>query len=79
MQYRAFANYAVTVFPMEKENLLKTNLKMFVGLEIGVLLFDRDNQKAKWFFRPKKQAPISNWQAIYMYLKLRLFSGRDGN
>ena len=72
MQYRAFANYSVTVFPMEKENLLKANLPMFVGLDIGVLLFDRENQKAKWLFRPKKQAPISKWQAIYMYLKLRM-------
>lgn len=76
MQYRAFANYAVTVFPMEKENLLKANLHMFVGLDIGVLLFDRGKQRAKWLFRPKKQAPISKWQAIYMYLKLRMHSGR---
>ena len=77
MQYRAFANYSVVVFPIEKENVLKANLQMFVGLDIGVLLFDREKQKAKWLFKPKKQAPISKWQAIYMCLKLRMYSSGE--
>ncbi len=70
LQYKAFANYSVIVFPIEKEKLLLNNLETFRNLNIGVLLFDIKNQKSQWLVHPKKEKPISKSQTIYLLYKI---------
>ena len=79
LQYRAFADYSVTVFPSEKENLLKSNIELFDKFNIGVLVFNVKNKKCKWLNRPKKKEPISKWQKLYMLFKLNMLNKKGAN
>ena len=70
LQYKAFANYSVVVFPFEKEKILKGNMESFQELNIGVLLFSTENHNAKWLCHPKKEKPISKWQTLFLLGKI---------
>ncbi|MDY2637155.1 MAG: hypothetical protein SOV56_04380 [Phascolarctobacterium sp.] len=70
MQYLAFANYSVVVFPFEKEKVLLTQLRVFEKFNIGVLLFNIEDNKNKWLYRPKKSRPLSKWQYYDMLIKV---------
>ena len=70
LQYKAFANYSVVVFPFEKEKVLRQNLSTFTDFNVGVLLFDSKSQKAKWLRRPQKEKPISKWQTLFLLGKI---------
>lgn len=66
LQYKAFANYSVVVFPYEKEKVLRQNLRIFLEFNVGILLFDSKSQKAKWLRRPQKEKSISKWQTLFL-------------
>lgn len=66
LQYKAFANYSVVVFPFEKEKVLRQNLSTFTEFNVGILLFDSKSQKAKWLRRPQKEKSISKWQTLFL-------------
>lgn len=70
LQYKAFANYSVVVFPYEKENVLRQNLSAFITLNVGVLLFDVTTKNAKWIRRPRKEHSISKWQTLFLLGKI---------
>lgn len=70
LQYKAFATYSVTVFPMEKEKIIQTNINLFKKLNVGALIFDIETSKSKWLNKPLKSKPISKWQKIYMHIKI---------
>lgn len=69
LQYKAFANYSVVVFPLEKEKVLHENLQAFVEFNIGVLLYDAKTGNNKWLKHPRKEKPISKWQTMFMLAK----------
>lgn len=70
LQYKAFANYSVVVFPFEKEKVLRQNLSTFTEFNVGILLFDSKSQKAKWLRRPQKEKSISKWQTLFLLGKI---------
>lgn len=70
LQYKAFASYSVTVFPLEKEKILQDNIDVFKELNIGLMLLDIETSKSKWLNRPKKSKPISRWQKLYVFFKV---------
>lgn len=70
LQYKAFANYSVVVFPFEKEKVLRKNLITFADFNVGILLFDSKSQKAKWLRRPQKEKSISKWQTLFLLGKI---------
>ena len=70
LQYKAFANYSVVVFPFEKERILKENMESFQELNIGVLLFSIKDHNTKWLYHPKKEKPISKWQTLFLLGKM---------
>lgn len=70
LQYKAFANYVVVVFPFEKENILRQNLTAFAEMNVGVLLFDANYCRTKWIRRPRKESPISKWQTLFLLGKI---------
>ena len=70
LQYKAFANYAVVVFPIKKEKLIKENLESFQKLNIGVLLFDAETSESKWLSRAKKESPMSRWHTLFLLTKM---------
>lgn len=70
LQYKAFANYSVVVFPHEKEKVLRQNLSAFKEFNVGVLLFDSKSQKSKWLIRPQKEKSISKWQTLFLLGKI---------
>lgn len=66
LQYKAFANYSVVVFPLAKEKLIKENLDPFQKLNIGVLLFNPETLESKWISRAKKEHSISRWHTVFL-------------
>lgn len=70
LQYKAFANYTVVVFPYEKETILREHRNSFKELNIGILLFDTTTHKTKWILRPKKEQPISKWHTCFTLGKM---------
>lgn len=66
LQYKAFANYSVVVFPYDKQNVLKKNLHFFKNLNVGILLFDALEKQSKWLFYPRKETPISRWHSFFL-------------
>jgi len=65
LQYKAFANYSLVVFPFEKEGVLKKQLELFRELNVGILLFDVTNGKLKFLLHPKKEKPSSKWHMLF--------------
>lgn len=70
LQYKAFANYTVVVFPYEKETILREHRNSFRELNIGILLFDTATLKTKWILHPKKEQPISKWHTCFTLGKM---------
>lgn len=70
LQYKAFANYSVVVFPIAKEKLLRENIDLFQNLNIGVLLFDAETLENKWINHAKKEHSISRWHTMFLLGKL---------
>ena len=77
LQYKAFANYVIAVFPYEKEKILKQNIAIFKELNVGVLLFDARNMVTKWIRRPVKEKSVSRWQTIFFQGKLSILTPLD--
>lgn len=70
LQYKAFANYSSIVVPIEKEYLLSKQLSLFKKLNVGIILFDYDNNKIRFLVRPKKEKSTSKWHRFYAIGKL---------
>lgn len=70
LQYKAFANYSVVVFPLAKEKLLMENLDLFRKLNVGILLFDAETLENKWINHAKKEHSISRWHTMFLLGKL---------
>lgn len=77
LQYKAFANYSVVVFPFEKANLLEKNIHYFKDLNVGVLLFNLQTKNNKWLFYPKKEHPISRWHSFFLIGKITNISSEE--
>lgn len=69
-QYKAFANYSVVVFPLEKEKVLYEHLNSFAEFNIGVLLYDAQTGYSKWLKHVRKEKPISKWQTLFLLAKM---------
>ncbi|MEA5093176.1 hypothetical protein SDC9_22231 [bioreactor metagenome] len=70
LQYKAFANYSVVVFPIEKEHVLKKQLSLFKELNVGVLLFDITENNLRFLSRPKKEKSLSKWHTLFAIGKI---------
>ena len=70
LQYKAFSNYSIVVFPYEKEKVLVKNIHFFKELNVGLLLFDVSEHKIKWLYYPKKDNPISKWHSFFTIGKI---------
>lgn len=70
LQNKAFANYSIAVFPMEKEKILHQNIAVFTNLNVGVLLFDFSSGNSKWLRQPKKERALSKWQTLFLLGKV---------
>lgn len=77
LQYKAFANYSIVVFPFEKEKVLMEHIDSFTELNIGLLLFDTETCKTKWLTRPKKERPVSKWHTLFMLEKIAAHFSQD--
>lgn len=56
VQARAFVDRAFAVFPIEKEHLLMSNLGSFKRMNVGLLLFDVEQQTHKLIVRPQRKS-----------------------
>ena len=65
LQYKAFANYSLVVFPFEKENVLGKQIDLFRELNVGILLFDVNTNHVKFLLRPKKERASSKWHMLF--------------
>jgi hypothetical protein len=70
LQYKAFANYSIGVFPIEKEKVLRKQVALFTELNVGILLFDIKENTLEFLFRPKKEKPSSKWHTLFAMGKL---------
>lgn len=70
LQYQAYANYSVAVFPDSKFKVLNDNLHYFIDLNIGVLLFNPIDRKGKWLFYPRKSTGKMSEARAYVLLKI---------
>lgn len=77
LQYKAFANYSIVVFPYEKKAVIESNLHYFKELNIGVLLFDVYTRQSRWVFFPLKDRPISKWHTFFLLGKIISVSSDD--
>lgn len=71
LQYKAFANRVLVVFPIEKSNLIKKNLDAFKKFKIGVVLFDSNNNQVLTLNKPSKLKPASKSHSLYVIQKLQ--------
>jgi hypothetical protein len=65
LQYKAFANRVVTVFPNNKTQLLKNNLDMFSTLKIGVMTYDTETGSYEMLVKPCKLKPSSKHHNLF--------------
>lgn len=70
VRYKNFSEYVSIVMPIEKEQILLDNIRMFEECNVGVLLFDAEKDKLKILYRPKKNSTISLQHLYYMSGKL---------
>lgn len=70
LQYKAFANYSVVVFPFERESVLAKQMELFRELNVGILLFDVRNEKVKFLLHPQKEKSSSKWHTLFALGKL---------
>jgi len=70
LQYKAFANYSVVVFPMEKKNVLSKQISLFKELNVGILLFDTKTKNLEILVHAKKEKPSSKWHTFFTLGKL---------
>ncbi|MFH1010973.1 MAG: helix-turn-helix domain-containing protein [bacterium] len=66
-QYKAFASRVVTVFPMEREKTLKSNLDKFDKAKVGVMIFDASDRSFKVLQRPSKIRPSSRMHYLFAF------------
>ena len=65
LQFKTYASNVVTVFPMERESILRRNLDVFKRMGIGVIAFDSRSLKIHVLKRPLKIKPKS--QAHHLF------------
>lgn len=70
LQYRAFADRLIIVFPAEKENLIRKNIEQFKKFKVGVMIFDALKEKYKILLKPIKNKPASKAHRIFALSRL---------
>ncbi|MDD5005874.1 MAG: hypothetical protein PHS93_05150 [Candidatus Omnitrophica bacterium] len=70
LQYRAFADRLIIVFPVEKENLILKNIGQFKKFKIGVMVFDALKQKYKILLPPIKNKPASEAHRLFAFSRI---------
>lgn len=65
LQYKAFANRVIIVFPSNKAKLLKRNLEIFRTLKIGVMTLDVKDRSFEIILKPYKLKPSSNYHNLF--------------
>lgn len=53
-QYQSFASKAITVFPMNKKDVLTKNINKFKEMNVGLLLFDNFTHEIEVLYLPNK-------------------------
>lgn len=70
LQYKAFANRVVIVFPENKEAIINKNLDIFKKLEVGVMLFNIANSSYKVLLKPHRINPSSKRHSLFALGKI---------
>lgn len=66
LRYKAFANYVIVVFPVERKRILNENIELFNQLNIGVIVFDASTGKYEVIVKAKKSTATSKVYTLYM-------------
>jgi len=77
MQYRAFATRVVTVFPKERERILRKNLRAFKKMKVGIMLFDANTQICEVLLKPRKTRPFSRTHYLFALRQMILRSSAE--
>lgn len=64
-QYQSFTNNVFTVFPMDKEKLLLSNIEYFKNLNVGCIVLDDYEMNIKILYTPKKYETCYNSPYLY--------------
>lgn len=65
MQSRAFANYAIAVFPRNKTSVLLEHAPRFRSLRIGLMVYDASSDEYEFLVKPCKTKPFSKRHRLY--------------
>lgn len=65
LQYKAFANRVVVVFPESKGRILKKNIEIFNKLNIGIMTFDFETSSYNVILKPTKSSPSSKKHNLF--------------
>lgn len=77
LQYKAFANRVMLVFPPEREKILNANISKFEKMKIGVMIFDAKSQEYVLLVRPAKNKPASRAHNLFLFSKVILLNGSN--
>lgn len=64
-QAKAFADKAVAVFPIEREDLVRTNFRAFKKMRVGLLLFDAEKMTHKFVVKPTNSLHKIDYFKLY--------------
>lgn len=80
LQYKAFADRVIIVFPMEKEKLLEKSIEQFKKFKVGVMLFDAVKNNYRILLPPIKSKPSSRAHRLFAFSKIspRVTIGSNG-
>lgn len=70
LQYKAFADRVIIVFPKNKETVLRQNIEKFKMLKVGVMVFDLETKKSKILLKPLKSGPLSRDHRFFAFSKI---------
>jgi len=77
LQYKAFANRVMLVFPPEKERILKNNIDKFKRMKVGVMTFDIKTRSYKMLLKPRKNKPASRAHNLFLFSKMISLNGNN--
>ncbi len=76
-QYRAFATRVMTVFPKERERILRKNLRAFKTMKVGIMLFDANTQFCEVLLKSRKTRPFSRTHYLFALRQMILRSSAE--
>lgn len=70
LQYKAFADRVIIVFPSNKEKILRHNIEKFKKLKVGVMIFDLESKMFEILLQPMKSGPLSRDHRFFAFSKV---------